>query len=169
MATVAIPSRCLKPDTALVSLTTVQYTLWKLGMPILDADSVNQYKKRAKLAMLWRAVRWVLLAIAVLVAFECLGRQWGRAAVVGRAAVALASLYTWLVSASELKWKKIDYGTYRSLDAVPPSVAVAADQLLSCGVSPSQLGVEYLKNDPILFVEDPEQTGGSRRYDLIVW
>jgi hypothetical protein len=48
---------------------------------------------------------------------------------------------------------------------VPPHVSAAADALLSSGVSPREIGVEYLKNDPILYVEDL----GVRRYDLIIW
>jgi hypothetical protein len=40
---------------------------------------------------------------------------------------------------------------------------------LSSGISPRQIGVEYLKNDPILFVQDPEQGPGVKRYDLIIW
>lgn len=43
------PSQRLKVDTAVVSLTTVQSALWQLGMPILDAVAVAEYKKRAKL------------------------------------------------------------------------------------------------------------------------
>jgi hypothetical protein len=29
-------------------------------MPTLDAFALAEYKKRAKLAMLWRAIRWQL-------------------------------------------------------------------------------------------------------------
>jgi hypothetical protein len=169
MATPVIPSQRLKPDTAVVSLTTVQRALWQLGMPILDAGSVAQHKKRAKLSMLWRAIRWQLLGMAALVALECLGRQWGRAAVVAAAAIVLSTLFGWLVSASDLQWLRLDYATYRSLHAIPPHVSAAANALLSCSVSEKQIGVEYLKSDPILFVEDAEQLPGFRRYDLIVW
>jgi hypothetical protein len=169
MATLLHPSLRLKPDAAIVSLTTVQRALWQLGMPILDAGAVAQYKKRAKLGMLWQAIRWQLLGMAVLVAFMCLGRQWGRAAFVGAAAVVLAALFGWLVSASELQWHAIDYRAYRSVYAVPPRVSAAADALLCCGVSEGRIGVEYLKNDPILFVEDAEQLPGVKRYDLMIW
>lgn len=169
MATLANSSQSLKPDTAVVSLTTVQRVLWQLGSPILDADAVAEHKKRAKLGMLWRAIRWQLLGMAALVALVSLGRQWGRAAAVGAAAVLLATLFGWLVNASELRWLTIDYSTYRSLYPVPPHVSAAANALLGCGVSPRQIGVEYLKNDPILFVEDPEQRPGVKRYDLIIW
>ena len=70
--------------------------------------------------MLWSAIRWQFLAMATLVAFECLGRHWGRVAVVGSAAVLLATLFGWLVNASDLQWHTIDYSTYRSMHAVPP-------------------------------------------------
>ena len=162
-------SQRLKLDATVVSLTTVQRALWQLGMPILDGDAVIQYKKRAKLGMLWRAVRWHLLGMAALVALMCIGRQWGRVAILGAAAVLLATLFAWLVSASELLWETAAYSTYRSLYAIPPHVADAANALLQCGVSERHIGVEYLKNDPILYVEDAEQGAGVRRYDLIVW
>jgi hypothetical protein len=169
MATLVNPSKRFNPDTAVLSLTTVQHALWQLGIPVLDAGAVAAYKKRAKLGMLWRAIRWLLLGMAVLVAFECIGRQWGRASFVGAAAVVLATLFSWLLSASDLQWFSLDYSTYRSLYPVPPHVAAAADALLGCGVSERQIGVEYLKSDPILFVEDAEQRPGVRRYDLIIW
>jgi hypothetical protein len=169
MATLANPSHRLKPDTTVVSLTTVQRALWQLGMPILDAGSVAEYKRRAKLGMLWRTIRWQLLGMAGLVALECLGRQWGRAAVVGAEAAVLASLFGWLVVSSDLRWLTAGYSNYRSVHAVPPHVSAAANALLCSGVSPSRIGVEYLKNDPILFVEDTEQGPGVRRYDLIIW
>jgi hypothetical protein len=169
MATRVNPSQRLKPDTIVVSLTTVQRALWQMGSPILDAAAVAEYKKRAKLGMLWRTMRWPLLGMAALVAFECLGRQWGRAAIVGAAAVVLATLFGWLVNASDLRWLTIDYSTYRSLHAVPRHVSAAVSALVCCGVSPERIGVEYLKNDPILFVEDAEQGPGVKRYDLIIW
>src|SRR5271170_7332041 len=103
MATLANPSQRLKPDTTVVSLTTVQRALWQLGMPILDAGAVAKYKKRAKLEMLWRSIRWQLLGMAALIGFECFGRQWSRVAVVGAAAVLLATLFGWLVNASDLQ------------------------------------------------------------------
>jgi len=164
-----IPSQRLKVDTAVIPLTTAQSALWQLGMPILDAVAVAEYKKRAKLVMLWRAIRWHIFAMAALVAVMCSGRQWGRVATVAAAAVLVATLFAWLVNASELLWQTIGYSTYRSLYAVPPHVAAAADALLSAGVSEKQIGVEYLKNDPILYVEDSEQGNGVQRYDLIIW
>ena len=161
-------SQRLKVDTTVVSLTTVQRALWELEMPILDAFAVAKYRKRAKLTMLWRAIRWQLLGMAALVAFMCIGREWGRVATVGSAAVLLATLFGWLVNASELLWLTIGYSTYRTLHAVPPHVSAAADALLRSGVSERQIGVEYLKNDPILYVEDAQQ-GVVQRYDLIIW
>ncbi|HEY1760481.1 MAG TPA: hypothetical protein VGG72_34220 [Bryobacteraceae bacterium] len=175
MASFVNPSQRLKPGTTVVSLTTVQCALWQLGMPILDADAVAGYKRRAKRGMLWLAIRWQLLGMAALVGLVCLGREWGRAAIVGLAAVVLATLFGWLVNAADLQWTTLGYGIYRSLHAVPPHVSAAANALMRCGVSESQIGVEYLKNDPILFVKDPGfvkdagQTSGVRRYDLIVW
>jgi len=169
MATLVIPSQRLKFDPAVVSLTTVQRALWQLAMPILDAASVNEYKKRAKLGMLWRTIRSPLLGMAALVAIECLGQQWGRAAIVGAAAVVLATLFAWLVIAHDLQWLTVDYSTYRSLHVVPPHVSAAANALLDCGVSPSRIGIEYLKDDPILFVEDAEQRACIKRHDLIIW
>jgi hypothetical protein len=163
------PSNRLKLDASVVPLTTVQRALWQLGMPILDTGAVLEYKKRAKLAMLWRAIRWHLLGMAALVALMCIGRQWGRVATVGAAAVLLATLFAWLVNASELLWQTISYSTYRSLHSVPPHVSAAADELLRCGVSERQIGVEYLKNDPILYVEDAGEGAGVRRYDLVIW
>jgi hypothetical protein len=168
MATLVNPSQRLNIDTTVISLTTVQRALWQIGTPILDAGAVAQYKKRAKLGMLWSEIRWPILGMAALVALECLGRQWRGVAGVGAAAVVLASLFAWLVSSSELQWLTIGYSTYRSVQPVPPHVSAAADALLSHGVSPGQIGVEYLKSDPILFVEDPEQIN-VKRYDLIIW
>lgn len=138
-------------------------------MPVLDAAAVGGYKKRAKIGMLWRAIRWQLLGMAAVVALVCLGREWSRAANVGGAAIVLGALFGWLVIVSDLQWVAIPYNDYRGLYAVPPRVAAAASNLISCGVSPTAIGVEYLKNDPILFVEDAEQGSVVKRYDLIVW
>ncbi len=159
----------LKLDTTVVALTPVQRVLWQLGIPILNADSVAEYKQRAKRGMLWREIRWPLLGMTALVVFECLGRQWGRATIVGAAALMLATLFTWLVNASDLQWLTIGYSTYRSLHEVPPHASDAADALLRNGIAPERIGVEYLKNDPILFVQDGEQRPGVKRYDLIIW
>jgi hypothetical protein len=168
VTTLVNSSQRIKLNPSVVSLTTVQRALWQLGMPILDAGAVVAYKKRAKLAMLWRVIRWHLLAMAALVAIMCIGRQWGRVAIVGAAAVLLATLFGWLVKTSELLWQTVGYGIYRSLYAIPPHVAAAADALLRCGVSEQQIGVEYLKNDPILYVQESGQ-GSVQRYDLIIW
>ena len=103
MATFANSSQRVKSDTTVILLSKVQHAVWQLGLPVLDANAVAKYKKRAKLSMLWREIRWPLLGMTVLVAFECLGRQWSRATVVGAAALLLAALFSWLVSASDLK------------------------------------------------------------------
>jgi hypothetical protein len=169
MATLVNLSRRLEPDTGVVSLTTVQRALWQLGTPILDAKAVADYKRRAKFGMLWRAIRWQLLGMAALVGLVGLGGEWGRVAIVGAAAVVLAVLFGWLVNTSDLQWVTIDYAAYRSLHAVPPHVSAVANALLSCGVSPERIGVEYLKSDPILFVEDSEQHSGLKRCDLLIW
>jgi len=167
MVSLTNPTQRRGPDTAVVSLTTMQSVLWRLGMPILDTNAVAQYKRRAKLGMLWSAVRWQLLGMAAVVALICVGRQWGRAAGVGAAAVLLATLFSWLVSATDLQWRTMRYSIYQDLHAVPGHVSAAVSALLSRGVSPETIGVEYLKSDPILFVEDAER--GTRRYDLILW
>jgi hypothetical protein len=161
MATLAKPSQRLKPDTAVVSLTTVQRALWQLGMTTIDAGAVAEYKKRAKLGMLWRAIRWQLLGMAALVAFVCLGREWGRAAVVGVAAVVLATLFGWLANVSELQWATIDYDTYRSIHEVPWHVSAAANALLRCGVSQDRIGVEYLKTIQSCSWKMPNSTPAS--------
>ena len=163
------PSQRRVLDTAVVSLTTMQRVLWQMGMPVFDAKAVAEHKRHAKLGMLWRAVRWQLLGMAALVALICMGRQWGRAASVGAAAVLLATLFSWLVSATDLQWLTVSYSTYQKMHAVPGHVSATVSALLSSGVSQEQIGVEYLKSDPILFVEDTEQHAGARRYDLIIW
>jgi hypothetical protein len=169
MANPVNPSQRLNPETTVVPLTAVQRALWQIGSPILAADAVAEHKKRAKLGMLWHTIRWPLLGMAALVAFECLGRRWGGAAVVGVAALVLATLFGLLVNASDLRWLTSDYSTYRSLHAVPAHVSAAANALQCCGVSQERIRVEYLKNDPILFVEDAEQHPSVKRYDLIIW
>jgi hypothetical protein len=169
LAILAIPSQRLEPYTTVVPVTTVQRALSQLGMPILDADAVAKYKKLAKRGLLWRAIRWQLLAMAALVALICLGRQPGRAAAVAAAAVLLATLFGWLVSTSDLQWLRIDYSTYENMRAVPLRVSAAMNALLDCGVPQRRIGVEYLKTDPILFVEDTEEGHGVKRYDLIIW
>jgi hypothetical protein len=169
MATLANPSQRLQPETTVISLTTVEQALWQLGIPILDAGAVATHKRRAKLVLLWRAIRWQLLAMAVLVGLICLGRQWGRAGLVAAAAVVLATLFGWLLNAAELQWLTLSYSTYQTLHDVPPQASAAANALLSSGISPRRIGVEYLKNDPILFVDDDGHSGGIKRYDLIIW
>ncbi len=52
---------------------------------------------------------------------------------------------------------------------MPGHVSAAVKALVSSGVSPEQIGVEYLKTDPILFVKDVENSRSARRYDLIIW
>lgn len=167
MVTLVNPAQRLRPDTALVSLTTVQRAIWQLGMPVLNVNAVAEHKRHAKAGMLWRAVRWQLLGMAALVALMCLGRQWGRAAGVGAAAVVLATLFGWLV-AIDLQWLRMGYSFFQDVNVVPGHVSAAANALLSCGVSEERIGVEYLKSDPILFVEDAEQHP-IKRYDLIIW
>jgi hypothetical protein len=164
MATFAIPSQRLELGTAVVPLTTVQRALWQLGMPILDAGAVNEYKQRAKRIMLWNTIRWLLLSLVVLVGLVGLGRQWRHAVAVGAAAVVLAGVFSWFLSAVDLRWSIMGYGAYQSEHAVPLHVSAAANALLSHGVAEESIGVEYLKSDPILFVED-----GEKRYDLIIW
>lgn len=168
MATLTNPSRHFSADMDVVPLTTVQLALWEIGMPVLGADSVAEHKKRAKWGMLWRAMRWLLAGVAALVGLMCLGRQWGRAAAVGAAAVVLVALFTWLLSAYDLQWVTTGYRGFRALQAVPAHVSAAVDALVSRGVSEKRIGVEYLKDDPILFVEDDEHAS-PRRYDLIIW
>ncbi len=167
MVTLVNPPQRLRPDTALVSLTAVQRAIWQLGMPVLNSNAVAEHKRRAKAGMLWGAIRWQLLGMAALVALMCLGRQWGRAAGVGAAAVLLATLFGWLVNA-DLQWLRTAYGTFQDVNVVPTHVSAAANALLSYGVAEEQIGVEYLKSDPILFVEDAEQHP-IKRYDLIIW
>jgi hypothetical protein len=169
VATPAIPSQRVKVDMTVVPLTAVQHALWQLDMPILDSGAVAEYKRRARRGMLWRAIRWHLLAMTALVAFVCLGREWGRAGAVAAAAVLLATLFGWLVNTSDLQWLTIGFSSYQSVNAVPPHVSATANALLCCGVPQERIGVEYLKDDPILFVEDRGQLPGIQRYDLIVW
>jgi hypothetical protein len=164
VANFAIPSERLEFGAQVVTLSDTQRALWRLGMPILDAGAVAEYKTRAKRVMLWRAIRWLLLAMTALVALVGLGRQWNRAAAVGAAAVALASLFAWLVSRLDLRWSTVPYDAFRRGHSVPGHVSTAATALLEYGVAPESIAVEYLKSDPILFVEDDE-----KRYDLIIW
>jgi hypothetical protein len=164
-----VQSQDVKLHTSVVSLSTLQRALWQLRMPILNAGAVADYKKGAKLGMLWSAIRGQFLGIAVLVALECLGRQWSGVGRVAGAAGVLATLVCWL-TASELRWRTMPYETFASANQVPLHVSAAADALLCSGIAPAQIGVEYLRNDPILFVTDAEQQfPGSRRYDLIIW
>jgi hypothetical protein len=167
MANLVIPSKQLTYSTTVVPLTTVQSALWKLGMPILDASAVTGYKKRAQREMLWRAVRWQILAAIALVAVIALGRQPGRIAAVAAAATTLTLLFGWLVNTSDLQWASVDYLAYQRLSPVPLHVSSAASALIERGVPQQAIGVEYLKADPVLFVRDTED--GSKRYDLIVW
>ena len=164
MTTLAIPSRHLTGDINVVPLTVVQRALWQLAIPILDPGAVAEHKKRAKRGMLWRAIRWQLLAMAALVGLMCLGGEWKRATAVGAAAVVLATLFGWLVNVSDLRWVTAGFDMYQSLNAVPAHVSAAANALLCFGVPQEAIGVEYLKEDPVLFVEE-----AGRRYDLILW
>ncbi len=42
------PTQRRTPDTAVVSLTAIQSVLWRLGMPVLDANAVATHKRRAR-------------------------------------------------------------------------------------------------------------------------
>jgi hypothetical protein len=116
-----------------------------------------------------RAIAWPVFGVALLVAFESLGQHWGRVAMVAGAGMALMTLFAWLINASDLNWLTTDYRTYLSSNSVPPHVSAVADALISHGVSENRIGVEYLKSDPILFVDDPLVEAGAKRYDLVIW
>src|SRR5262245_39544206 len=100
-------------------LTDLQHALWQLDVPILNKRAVAKHKNRAKLRILWQQIRWLLLGMTALLAFECLGRDWLRATFVGVAAFILAILFSWLVSVYDLQWSTLDYASYRSLHPVP--------------------------------------------------
>ena len=150
-------------STSIIELSAVQHALWRLKMPVLDSTYVASYKRRAKLGMLWNGVRWHFLAISALVALESIGHRWGAFLGVTCSAITLATLFTWL-SHHDLRWRTMPYRAFKSMTPVPEHVAAAADALISHGVAPEMIGVEYLKHDPVLFIEDDD-----RRYDLIVW
>ena len=88
-------------DTNIVCLTDLQRVLWQLGLPILDGKAVSSHKRRAKLLMLWRTLRWPLLGMTALMAFECLGRDAHRAGIVGGAVVVLAQFTSRYESVAE--------------------------------------------------------------------
>jgi hypothetical protein len=165
MARVPVSSQRLQP-TNVVALTKVQHALWHLGMPILDAAAVVQYKTRAKREMLWRAIRWHVVAAAALVAVIGLGRQWNRVASITAAAGALLGFFGWLLYACDLRWATKKFTDAQGVMTIPPHVSTAATALVTSGVPQESIGIEYLKTDPILFVEDPED---AKRYDLIIW
>jgi len=169
MASVANRSRSFDAGTAVICLTQLQQTLWQLGVPILDSGAVARHKKRAKLSMLLSAIQWQLLGMTASVGFECLGRDWHRAGLVGVAALVLAGLFTWLVSISDLQWVSIDYASYENLHSVPTHVSAVANALACSGVAGSRIRVEYLKDDPILFVEENGELATIRRYNLVIW
>jgi hypothetical protein len=150
-------SRCLTP---------VQRILLDLGTPILDEAVVALHKRHARLEMLWRTVRWLLLGIIALIAFESLGGNWPRTLVVAAAGLLLGVLFTWFVSSADLTWETSDYATYRSSNPVPAHVAALADALEDAGLDTRQLRVEHLKNDPILFIQEASP---CCRYDLVIW
>lgn len=151
---------------ASVCLTGVQRALLELGVPILEEAAVASHKRRAKLGMLCRAVCWPLLAIGTLVAFESLGGHSLRTATVGLAGLVLGGLFTWLISAADLNWATSDYATFRASHAVPQNVAALAEAVERAGVEPRFIQVEFLKHDPILFVQEEES---SYRYSLVIW
>jgi hypothetical protein len=162
----AILAKSLKSTGASICLTSVQRALLALRLPILDEAAVARHKRHAKLAMLWRSVRWPLVGISVLVAFQSLGGHWLRTGKVGAAGLLLGGLFTWLVSAADLKWCTSDYATYRSTNAVPENVAALADAVERAGVDPALIRVEFLQHDPILFVQEERS---PYRYHLAIW
>jgi hypothetical protein len=161
----SISSRRLQ-TTNVVALTKVQHALWQLDIPILDAAAVAEYKTRAKRDMLWRAIRWHILAATALVGVVGLGRQWNRVAGVAAAAGLLIAFFAWLLHACDLQWATETLDAGQRVNQLPPHVLAAANALITHGVPQESIGVEYLKADPILFVEDPEE---AKRYDLIIW
>ena len=151
-------------DTAVICYPDVQHALLQIGLPVLDEKAVARHKRCARLAMLWRSIQWLVVALVVLVAFESLGKKSVRLGIVCAAAFALISLFIWLVNKYDLQWATLDYSTYRNLYGVPEHVSTAADALKRFGFSDTQIGVEYLKDDPILYVKE-----NGRRYSLIMW
>lgn len=150
-------SRCLTP---------IQRVLLELGTPILEHSLVARHKRDARLGMLWRAIRWPLLGITLLLAFESLGANWLRTFKVGTAGLLLGGLFTWLVSAADLTWSISSYKDYRSSNEIPEHVAALANALESAGIGSQQLQVEHLKEDPIFFIQE---VNPSCRYDLVIW
>ena len=146
-------------------LTPVQRVLLQLGTPILDDTVVARHKRDARRAMLWRAIRWLLVGIAVLLAFESLGGNWLHTLKVGASGLLLGGLFTWL-SVIDLTWSVSDYASYRSFNKVPANVAALANALEDAGISSEHIKVEHLKNDPILFVQE---SNSGCRYDLVIW
>jgi hypothetical protein len=146
-------------------LTTTQRVLLELGAPILDDAVVARHKLYARRAMLWRSIRWLLVGIVLLLAFESLGGNWLRTLKVGASGLLLGGLFTWL-SVVDLTWSVTDYASYRASNKVPANVAALANALEDAGIGSQDIRVEYLKNDPILFVQE---TNPPCRYDLVIW
>ncbi|MGH9593290.1 MAG: hypothetical protein ACRD5L_09380, partial [Bryobacteraceae bacterium] len=59
-----------------------------------------------------------------------------------------------------------DYASFRLSHPVPERVASVAVAVERAGVDPKLIQVEYLKHDPILFVQE---AGSSYRYDPAIW
>ena len=161
IATAAHPSQ---HATSVLRLTNLQQTLWQLRLPVLTVGVVDRHKKYAKFAMLWNTIRWLLVGMGALIALECCGRHWTRVGFIAGAAALLAGFFAWLVSASDLQWTTADYPAYRKLYDVPAHVSAVADALVRSGVEETSIGVEYLKDDPILFVEED-----GERHNLVIW
>jgi hypothetical protein len=157
---------CFELSSVSRCLTPVQRVLLELRMPILDDAVVARHKRYAKAGMLWRAIRWPLLGIALLLAFESLGGNWLRTLKIGALGLLLGGLFTWLVSAADLRWLISDYASYRSSNKVPANVAALANALEDAGIGSQYIHVEHLKNDPILFVQEADS---CCRYDLVIW
>jgi hypothetical protein len=146
-------------------LTGVQRILLQLGTPILDGDVVARHKRDARRAMLWRAVRWLLMGIVLLLAVESLSGNWLLTLKVGASGLLLGGLFTWL-SVVDLTWSVSDYASYRTFNKVPANVAALATALEDAGIDSRQIQVEHLQSDPILFIQE---TNPDCRYDLIIW
>lgn len=166
MATIVRPPQSSQPP-AVWCLTDLEHALWQLDLPGLPEGVIARHKRFAKLGMLWRTMRPLLFGLALLVGLECLGRDWARAGFVAASALLLAALFAWLICAVDLQWTTADYMTYSKLHPVPEHVSTAAGALVRFGISESRIGVEYLKDDPILFVTEGESS--ERRRHLIIW
>ena len=182
------------PLVETLQLTKLQRALLITKTPIFDEDQVEAYKSKVRtrenwlafLKAVWRGIVTLLSLTVVMVCLSWFGWRFLEGPIALRCLPAVACGVAWLISASGFyfwilpsvgflrnrlyrSWFRCALECYDPAETgappVPAEVMANADAIRELAPD-AQFDVEYLGNDPVLSVYDPED---GRRYDIAIW